>query len=527
MIPNTHNTTDEHTVIADTFAQNLISDCEYGMMQKGYLPPFVTNWVMTSLGNIPNRVRAQIKELSNEEPYSPSTAISIVFSVIESQKSIRKWVKANLRKSYQSIPSAKKVDGKWDDAQFTLWPPYKSELSRNNTFKHQAARYVFKHEGIRIDLGVQDGKFSPVMHDNPNSAMQAIATRLGRRINGDYNKIVQTICGNDYVATTTTAKVGSQWVVLVTPMRDAKITPSRFAVTEEGGIINGDIHNQASSISEVEYALIKGVIDEQDDEASENYSYEFSEEFQAQMMLEANGEKMDESRMTPTELIIQSIAAENGDLIDFMVNGQVKDEYWQIVDSRVEQSQKEYFSQLKLANPMGDDNALNRRALYKALYRHESEYDALEDSQSSIASTEPVKSIFTVRGSKLNRKRFFGQPSAYECAKGSEYMPARNPVNETKFLSVTNIYEQERKPTVINKPVNMVTSTTKAHFRGSWGSNCVNSDGQRAVAPTKMAKQTHGKNMNPRLAAVVFALDLTGSLKSAKRVAKNKLRFGL
>jgi hypothetical protein len=523
MIPNTHNTTDEHTVIADMYAQNLISDCEYGMMQKGFLPPFVTNWVMTSLGNIPNRVRAQIKELSNEEPYCPSTAISIVYSVIESQKSIRKWVKANLRKSYQSIPSAKKVDGKWDDAQFTLWPPYKSELSRNNTFKHVAARYVFKHEGIRIDLGVQDGKFSPVMHDNPNSAMQAIATRLGRRINGDYNKIVQTLCGNDYVATTTTAKVGSQWVVLITPMRDAKITPSRFAVTEEGGIINGDVHNQAASISEVEYALIKGIIDEQDDEASENYSYEFSEEFQAQLMMEANGEKMDESRMTPTELIIQGIAAENGDLIDFMVNGQIKDEYWQIVDARVEQSAKEYFSQLKLANPEADDNALKRRALYKALYRHESEYDALTESQAVVQSTAPVKEVFTMKGAMIDFVApIFGINSTLTKA----VMPARNPANTTALLPITEVYEPKPKPTVINKLVNMARNTPKSHFRGSWGNTCINQDGQRAVAPTKMDKPTHGANMNPRLAAVVFALDLTGSLKSAKRVAKNKLRFG-
>ena len=526
MIMHTPNTTDEHTVIADPYAQNLISDCEYGMMQKGFLPPFVTNWVMTSLGNIPNRVRTQIKELSNEEPYNPSTAISIVYSVIESQKSIRKWVKANLRKSYQSIPSAKKVDGKWDDAQFTLWPPYKSELSRNNTFKHVAARYVFKHNNMRVDLGVQDRQFSPVLHDNPNSALQAIATRLGRRINGDYNKIVQALCGDEYVATTTTAKVGSQWVVLVTPMRDAKITPSRFAVTESGGIINGDVHNQAASISEVEYALIKGIIDEQDDEASENYSYEFSEEFQAQFMMEANGEKMDESRMTPTELIIQGIAAENGDLIDFMVNGQVKDEYWQIVDARVEQSQKEYFSQLKLANPMGDDNALNRRALYKALYRHESEYEALEECQAIVQKTTQERNLFSMRGSIISRKRFFGVPSAYQVKPENAKMPARNPINDTVFLQVTEVYEQERKPTVINKTVNIALNAPKSHFRGSWGNTCVNQDGQKAVAPTKMAKPLNGKTMNPRLASIVWALDMTGSLSKAKRVAKNKLRFG-
>jgi hypothetical protein len=522
MMPNTHNTTEEHTVIADTFAQNLISDAEYGLMQKGCLPPFVTNWVMMSLGKIPNRIRSQIKLLSKEEPYSPSTAIAIVYSVIESQKGLNRYIKDNLAKSYQHVETAVKVDGKWADAQFTVWPPYESNLGRNNTIKHAKARYIFKHGKIRVDLGLQDGKFSPILHDNPTSAMQSVATRLGRRIGGDYTAIVKALCGEDYIATTTTAKVG-QWVVLVTPMRNPKITPSRFAVTESGDIITGDIHNPASSISEVEYSLIKGIVDEQDDEKSLDYCHELNQDIQCQILMQDMSDKMDKESMSPTEFAVMDLAAENDDLIDFMSNGEVKDEYWQIVDARVEQSAKEYFSQLKLANPKADDNELKQRALYRALYRHESEYDALAECQAVVQSTAPVKEMFTMKGAMINFVApIFGINSTLTKA----VMPARNPANNTAFLPLTEVYEPKPKPIVINKPVNMVSNTPRSHFRGSWGSTCVNEHGQRAVAPTKIAKKTHGKNMNPRLAAVVFALDLTGSLKSAKRVAKNKLRFG-
>jgi hypothetical protein len=521
------NTTEEPYVYADSYGQNLISDTEYAMLQRGFLPPYVRNWVVNSLGAVPSRLRRELQAICNEEKYDPRAAIAIVFCCIERQKSIRKWVSNNLRKSYQSIDPAVKVGGKWVDAMFTQFPPFKGGLTKNNTFKHVPARYVFKHGDIRVDLGTQEGKFSPVLHDNPTSAMQAVATRLGRRINGDWTHIVKALCNNDdLVGTTVTAKIGNQWVVLITPMRDAKITPSRFAVTEAGEVITGDVHNQAASISEVEYSLIKGLIREEDDEMAVDYGFEFDESHQAQFMMEYNGEKMDESTMTPTELIMMDLAAENGELIDFMTNGAVKDEWVDLIHERVKQRSKELYQKYMVgAKGHVNEAEIARISEMEAHWQHAYMFDALEECLAYTEYPNVEKSYFNVRGSKMNRKRFFGVPSAYEI-KNQYRLPARNPVRQDTFLPVSDYVAPQDNIKVVNDiPECLVAAPVVEKHRGQYGTVCVNASGHRAVAPTKEPKKLNASNMSPRLASIVWALELTGSLKKAQHVAKKKLRF--
>jgi hypothetical protein len=378
---------------------------------------------------------------------------------------------------------------------------------------HRPARYIFKHGSIRVDLGTQDGRYSPIQHNNPNSAMQSVATRLGRSLSGDWVKVAQKIVGNDdLIATSTSMRVGNQWIVLITMMRDPKITPASYHVGMEGNVITADGNNPASSITEVEYALIKGIIEE-DDEHACGYSYEFTEEHQAQLMINAESDNLDEETMTPTELLVRELAAENEDLIDFMSGSPTyqSEDYIGLLDQRVEQTAKQLMHRYK-----GNVN----KAFYVARMIHLDDYEALEESQAYCVSAEEHKPLFTLKGTTIHRKRFFGVPSAYN---GSAFMPAPNPFSQTKFLASTEYIPPVQKVSDSTGSPS-VNSTKMAYFRGKPSSVCVNADGKRAVAPTKKTKQFNLQD-NPRLAAIVSSFALTGSLPKALKVNKRKLSF--
>lgn len=523
-----HTTTDSLAGFASPHDQALISETEYNGLRKGILPTYARKWIVKLFGGVPSRVRRQLVEAACEEPYHPQIAISIVFGVIASHKSLEKWKAANLRKSYQSISVSRKVDGKWHDLETCLWPPYESPATRsgvvNNTVYHRPARYIFKHGNIRVDLGTQDGRYSPIQHNNPNSAMQSIATRLGRSLSGDWVKVAQKIVGNDdLIATSTSMRVGNQWIVLITMMRDPKITPASYHVGMEGNVISADGHHPASSVSEVEYALIKGIIEEEDDHAC-GYSYEFDEEHQAQIMVEAMSDRLDADTMTPTELLVMELAAENEELIDFMSGAhtfQSKD-YHDLLDMRVEQTALQLINKYK-----GNIN----KAFYVARMMHMDDYDALEATQAYCASIDTSEKLFTMKGSTIHRKRFFGVPSAYH---GDYYMPSRNPFSQTKFLSSVPYGEMTAKQAykhnsgIQRKLVKhegapsgaSIIKRMKVPYNCEYVDAYGNRDTTPAKKPTQFSLQDH-----PRLAAIVSSFALTGSLPKALKVNKRKESF--
>jgi len=519
----TTHTTDSDYVCADVFAQNLISDHEYSMLCNGYLPTYARTWITQEFGGIPSRVRRALVKVAQETPYQPDTAISIVYGIITQHKSLKKWIAANLKKSYQSIEPAKKVGNQWVDAQFTLWPPYMKPDAKssqvNGTVHHVPARYVFKHKDIRVDLGSKDGKWNPVMHGNPNSAMQAVATRLGRRVGGDFNKVAQQLIGDeDLIVTSTTAKVGNQWVVLLSMMRDPQKTMSRFAVTESGGVISGDLHNPASSISETEYALIKGSVEEGDEETAD-YGYEFDEGLQAQLMLEDMSDKLDAETMSPTMFAVMDLASENDELIDFMSSSPVVDDtYLEIIDEKIEQAAKELVARYRLAAPNAPEHDIHNKAIYVARWMYEELEEAVMDAQRYVISVQPKQDFFTMKGSVRAKTRFFGVPSSYERV----YMPAKNPVNDSTFLPVTEYVAPQGKVTEVDQlPPAFPAVAPKAQFRGKPSSICVNSNGNKATAPAKVKQSLSAANMSPRLAKVVFALELTNNLRQSVRASRS------
>lgn len=519
----THHTKESLAGFAAPHDQAIISETEYNMLRHGLIPSYARNWIVREFGGVPSRVRRQLIEVAKEEEYDPATAIAVVFGVISSHKSLEKWKAANLRRSYQSINPSRKVNGKWVDMETTLWPPYERPLTRsglvNNTVYHRPARYVFKHGNIRVDLGAQDGKFSPIPHNNPNSAMQSIATRLGRRLSGDYNKVAQQIVGDDnLIATSTAMRIGNQWVVLITMMRDPKVTPSSYHVTMEGNVVSNDPHHPSNSVSEVEYALIKGIIEEESEHSLE-YCYEFDEDMQAQMLIEAMSDRLDAETMTPTELIMMELAAENGELIDFMSGSPtyMNDEYVSIIQQRIEETAKELAIKMRYqCKGLVPESEIQYAAMNKARYMHMETLQALEDCQRFVYGVKKDKSFFTMKGSSVARKRFFGVPSAYP----HEYPAVRNPFSQTKMLdSGTYIPQVQRivEPTGTPNPM----SNKYAHFRGRPSSVCINADGKRAIAPAPKPKHITS-NDNPRLAKVLAGLSLTGSLAKAIKLSKRK-----
>ena len=520
MSATTQHNTENYAGFAGLHDQNLVSEQEYAHLRTGLLPQYARRWIVKEFGGVPSRIRRQLMEVANEEPYHPQTAISIIFGVISSYKSLEKWKAANLRKSHQSISVSSKVNGKWVDLETTLWPPYEKPTTRsgqvNNTIYHRPARYLFKHGSIRVDLGTQDGRFSPILHNNPNSAMQSVATRLGRAIGGDFNRVAQQIVGNDdLIATSTAMRVGNQWIVLVTMMRDPKLTPASYHVGMEGNVSSADENNPASSVSEVEYALIKGIIEEDDSEHSLNYCYEFDGDHQAQIMIEDMSDKLDQTTMTPTELLVKEIAEENGDLIDFMSGASTfqSQDYHDIIDQRVEQTAMRLISKY--------DGNVNK-AFYVARLMHEEQYEALEDTQSYCVGVNVEKSFFSMKGSNVARCRFFGIPSTYPKA----FMPAPNPFSQTKYLASTEYVAPVQKysaplPQTIADPqptkiiTGMVVKPNTAY---------INRDGVRGIAP-QVPQRKFSLQDNPKLAAIVSAFALTGSLPKAIKTTKRKLSF--
>lgn len=515
---STQHDTENYAGFAAPYDQNLISETEYNHLRTGLLPQYARKWIVKEFGGVPSRVRRQLMEVASQEPYHPQIAISIVFGVIASHKSLEKWKAANLRKSHQSISVSSKVNGKWNDLETCLWPPYERPATRsglvNNTVYHRPARYIFKHGSIRVDLGAQDGKYSPILHNNPNSALQSVATRLGRSIGGDFNRVAQQIVGDtDLIATSTAMRVGNQWIVLITMMRDPKLTPASFHVTMEGTVKTTDENHPANSVSEVEYALIKGIIEEDDSEQSMNYCYEFDGDHQAQMMVEAMSDNLDTETMSPTELLVMELAAENGDLIDFMSGSPTyqSQDYHDIINMRVEQTAMRLIKKY-------DGNV--EKAFYVARMMHNEQYDALEDTQAYCYTEVKEKPLFQMKGStRTVTTNIMGVSTTYE----KHFMPAPNPFSQTKFLASTLYVAPVQK---FSEPVTSpaIPSKTISHIWAKPESQCVNALGQRGIAPAKQQKQFSLRDY-PRLDAIVSAMTLTGSLPKALKIAKRKESF--
>jgi hypothetical protein len=188
-------------------------------------------------------------------------------------------------------------------------------------------------------------------------------------------------------------------------------------------------------------------------------------------------------------------------------------DYHDLLDMRVEQTAMRLIHKYE-----GNVN----KAFYVARLMHSDDYDALEDTQAYCVGLNVEKSFFTIKGSNVARCRFFGVPSAYHKA----FMPAKNPFSQTKYLASTEYVAPVQKyseplPQTLADPQPTVTITAMVVKPNT---AYVNRDGVRGIAP-QVPQRKFSLQDNPKLAAIVSAFALTGSLPKAIKTTKRKLSF--
>jgi hypothetical protein len=497
------------------------------LIHEDVMPVWAQKWCATRFGGVPRKVKQQLRERFSEESYDENTSIAICFGVISEYQGLQKWIKAINKRSDQDIMPSRKRDGKWVDAQFTLWPPYMKAATEsgaiNGTISHTPARYVFKHGDIRVDLGEEWNGYKPMLHSNPTTAMQQVCSRLGRRIAGDYSRIVKELAGDkDLIPTSATVLVNGKWVVLITAMRDPQKTISKYHVDECGNAIENDGTMEGSSISKAEYALVsRSISDGECDECIESNSFEFDESFQAQFAMEDLEEKLNPKTFTPSMLIAMDYATEMGDLIAFMEGSPVVDEtYLELVDQKITRTAKELEGRYRLSIPLASDYEITKKAWFVANMMHEEAAEALDDAMAHCDAKLTQQDFFTMRGTIIPTTYFpFGKETVY----GRIVLPAKNPAPESTYLEPSLVYELQRPITSVSS----LPMDKTARWIGKAGSVAVNANGQRNQMPQAPTPRFSQPKNGSRLDNVLKALELTGSLRKAVKVANRKASYAL
>lgn len=209
--------------------------------------------------------------------------IASVMWAIERLKGLEQWKKEQsvIRRaqSHAGRTNTRKVDGKWKDAQVYELP--RLVKSEGESMQHEPARYIFRCDGYNVDLGKQDGNWSPVLRNSPDAAMQSVAKRLGKDIRGGAHTIIQNLVGkSNIIPAYITIWFQDQWVVIVSYQKDPKLTPSKFWLSEEGKLTMTNIPEQLPlTISELDYHILKDQSDlEIHDEEEIVIDYENPEE---------------------------------------------------------------------------------------------------------------------------------------------------------------------------------------------------------------------------------------------------------
>jgi hypothetical protein len=243
---------------AERFAP--ISEAEWESMRHGVVPTNASFWALTKLGYLPsNFARRLTKAMEEAEFYTPSTAVAVVLSVVAEDERIQAWKAEQrlIRNANNSVTApAHTKDGKWNDAWVREWPPLKP--SNGNGITHVPARYVVKLPGgKRIDFGTADGRFTPVIHESPTSAVYAACSRLGvKNYRGSFDKVLNLLAGGtetDGVPTFVPSQMAvlykGSWTVLLTVMRNPRLAKSCFALDDDGGLVPVTARNEPNTLT--------------------------------------------------------------------------------------------------------------------------------------------------------------------------------------------------------------------------------------------------------------------------------------
>lgn len=264
---------------------------------------------------------------------------------------VKKGKKSKRYYSSYNKQSTGKVDGKWQDAVVYELPPYSAhktsakELGLGDKHKHLAsycttgangqheeAQYAFKLNGLVVDLmrvqyredGVLHNEtekrpanmtliqfvkaqkkahpsrtyFMPVMRTSPDSAMQSIAARLGKRMKGGCHTILQKLVGDKTIVPSyLTVWRKERWLTIINWQSDPKLAKSSY------GLVNGRVQlcegDDRMSVSEFDYSLFTDYSDlkiKSEDGEEIRYDYEDDESYMVGMNRDAESDGIDLSK---------------------------------------------------------------------------------------------------------------------------------------------------------------------------------------------------------------------------------------
>lgn len=139
----------------------------------------------------------------------------------------------------------------------------------NETSKRDEAIPLFVHIGELKGKYPNRTYFAPIHRTNPDTAMQSVVTRLGKKMSGGAQEIIQYLTGLENVEPAyMTVWQGGCWVVIVGHKKVGKNTPSSYIM--QGDKLKYDITNpKRMTVSEFEHAIISAPSVAEYDEDSE------------------------------------------------------------------------------------------------------------------------------------------------------------------------------------------------------------------------------------------------------------------
>ena len=322
---------------------------------------------------------AELEELAEARGWSVTAEEQLAahVSIVERMKGVEKWkaeqVKVRRAAKHWERENTEKVDGKWSDAVVYELPTLKK--SEGKSLQHEDAQYAFKcvdgtvvdllriqyrengslhndmtkrEQGVPLLMHVEALKkanpsrtyFAPVWRSGPDAAMQSIAARLGKKMNGGAHTILQSLVGlKDVIPAYRTIWRKDRWLVLVAWQRDPKLAKSSYGIVNER--VQPCTGDDAMTVSEFDYSLFTDYSDLEIEDGEEiRYDYEDDESYMVGFNRDAEPEginldqfaedddEMELLRYMKSALDIQVIELDhlNGPAAEIALMGEMDDE---------------------------------------------------------------------------------------------------------------------------------------------------------------------------------------------------------
>jgi hypothetical protein len=200
--PTYEYTEDERTIRPDSWAMMLndvqtkldLREPDAPSILFGNKESYCEKWFRISTGYPSEKVTKRFEQLVDTVPQADLQIETYAF--LREYHDMREWQKEQtlirFAQDHQYAPSESGPKSKVGRAIYE-WPPTARNREPGTAVWHEPARYIMDVPGKgRIDLGMtspDNEDWGPVLHGSPDKAMQAILTRIRRRIGGPFNAV--------------------------------------------------------------------------------------------------------------------------------------------------------------------------------------------------------------------------------------------------------------------------------------------------------------------------------------------------